>query len=72
MTQYIYSDTTNNQEVPPLNSSTASFLQQHEEHQEEQQHDQHQRQQPHQDEVVAFCLSGGDSRHSCTLCCGKL
>ena len=52
MTQYIYSDTTNNQEVPPLNSSTASFLQQHEEHQEEQQHDQHQRQQPHQDDVV--------------------
>ena len=53
MTQYIYPDTTNNQEVPPLNSSTASFLQQHEEHQEEQQqHDQHQRQQPHQDDVV--------------------
>ena len=52
MTQYVYPDTTNNQEVPPLNSSTASFLQQHEEHQEEQQHDQHQRQQPHQDDVV--------------------
>ena len=49
-----YSDTTN-QEVPPLNSSTASFLQQHEQHhqeqhhQEQQQHD-HQLQQPHQDE----------------------